>query len=55
MADKKQTLTTPDGRKYVALNEREATRLIRTAGYKPAKAKAAPKPAEQTETKSTTK
>lgn len=40
---KKQVLITPDGRKYTAQSEREATRLRRTAGYRPEKAKPEPK------------
>lgn len=39
MAEKKLTVITPDGREYVT-GEREALRLIRTAGYRPKKAAA---------------
>lgn len=51
MAEKKMTVVTPDGREYVT-GEREATRLIRTAGYRPKKA-AAPKPDNKSDDKST--
>lgn len=42
MAEKKLTVVTPDGRDYVT-GEREATRLVRTAGYKFKKAAPATK------------